>query len=79
MNLLLFFHYLHRASMPLPFTINSVYSCQLCFKSYNNKNLILDVGMEKEQKQELECRVSTLPIPASFHCILCKCNITTNG
>ena len=33
----------------------------------SNKNFILDVGMEKEQKQELGWRVSVLPIPA-FHC-----------
>ena len=30
---------------------------------------ILDVGMEKEQKQELRWRVSVLPIPA-FQCVL---------
>ena len=29
---------------------------------------ILDVGMEKEQKQELGWKISVLPIPA-FHCI----------
>ena len=40
--------------------------------STSNKN-ILDVGMEKEQKQELGWRVSVLPIPA-FHCILCTYN-----
>ena len=34
---------------------------------------ISDVGMEKEQKQELGWRVSVLPIPA-FHCTLCTCN-----
>ena len=34
----------------------------------SNKNLILDVGMEKEQKQELGWRVSVLPIPAFHHC-----------
>ena len=39
----------------------------------SNKNFILDVGMEKEQKQKLGWRVSVLPIPA-FHCILCKAN-----
>ena len=39
----------------------------------SNKNVILDVGMEKERKQELGCSVSVLPIPA-FHCILCTCN-----
>ena len=39
----------------------------------SNKNFILNVGMEKEQKQELGWRVSVLPIPA-FHCILCTCN-----
>ena len=32
----------------------------------SNKNFILDVGMEKEQKQGLGWRVSVLPIPA-FH------------
>ena len=36
----------------------------------SSKNFILDVGMEKEQKQELQWRASVLPIPA-FHCILC--------
>ena len=39
----------------------------------SNKNFILDVGMEKEQKEELGWRVSVLPIPA-FHCVLCTCN-----
>ena len=39
----------------------------------SNKNFILNVGMEKEQKQELGWRVSVLPIPA-FHCTLCTCN-----
>ena len=29
---------------------------------------ILDVGMEKEQKQELGWRVSVLPIPAFHNC-----------
>ena len=34
--------------------------------------IILDVGMEKEQKQELGWRVSVLPIPAFHHCeMLC--------
>ena len=37
------------------------------------KILFSDVGMEKEQKQELGWRVSVLPIPA-FHCTLCTCN-----
>ena len=37
------------------------------------KILFLDVGMEKEQTQELGWRVSVLPIPA-FHCTLCTCN-----
>ena len=32
--------------------------------NYYNKNFILDVGMEKEQKQELGWMVSVLPIPA---------------
>ena len=32
------------------------------------KILISDVGMEKEQKQELGWRVSVLPIPAFHHC-----------
>ena len=36
-------------------------------KNYN-KNFISDVGMEKEQKQELGWRVSVLPIPAFHHC-----------
>ena len=36
-------------------------------------SILLDVRMEKEQKQELGWRVSVLPIPA-FHCILCTCN-----
>ena len=36
-------------------------------------NFILDVGMEKEQKQELEWRVSVLPIPA-FHSTQCTCS-----
>ena len=40
------------------------------------KNTIqIDVGMEKEQKQELGWRVAVLPIPAFHHCILCTCNI----
>ena len=34
----------------------------------SNKNFILDVGMEKEQKQELGWRVSVLLIPAFHHC-----------
>ena len=34
----------------------------------SNKKFILDVGMEKEQKQELGWRVSVLPIPAFHHC-----------
>ena len=34
----------------------------------SNKNFIPDVGMEKEQKQELGWRVSVLPIPAFHHC-----------
>ena len=38
--------------------------------STSNKYFILDVGMEKEQKQELRWRVSVLPFTA-FHCILC--------
>ena len=37
------------------------------------KFLFSDVGMEKEQKQELGWRVSVLPIPA-FRCTLCTCN-----
>ena len=44
----------------------------------SNKNFVLDVGMEKEQKQELGCRVSVLPIPA-FHCTLCTCNTHSGG
>ena len=32
------------------------------------RSLILDIGMEKEQKQELGWRVSVLPIPAFHHC-----------
>ena len=42
-------------------------------------NYILNVGMEKEQKQELGWRVSLLPIPAFFHCAcepLCVCMYT---
>ena len=31
------------------------------------QNCILDVGMEKEQKQELGWRVSVFPIPAFHH------------
>ena len=34
----------------------------------SSKNFILDVGMEKEQKQELGWRVSVLPNPAFHHC-----------
>ena len=34
----------------------------------SNKNFILSIGMEKEQKQELGWRVSVLPIPAFHHC-----------
>ena len=34
----------------------------------NKKFNISDVGMEKEQKQELGWRVSVLPIPAFHHC-----------
>ena len=35
----------------------------------SNKNFILsDVGMKKEQKQELGWRASVLPIPAFHHC-----------
>ena len=37
--------------------------------NYSNNKFILDVGMEKQQKQELRWRVSVLPIPA-FHVIL---------
>ena len=48
----------------------------------SNKNFILDVGMEKEQTQELGWRVSVLPIPA-FHghhceplCVACtQCTV----
>ena len=42
----------------------------MCIKTIqtSNKNFILDVGMEKEQKQELGWRVSVLPIPAFHHC-----------
>ena len=36
----------------------------------SNKNVVLDIGMEKEQKQELGWRVSVLPIPAFY----CTCN-----
>ena len=35
----------------------------------SNKNFIQDVGMEKEQKQELGWRVSVLPIPAFMCCM----------
>ena len=44
----------------------------------SNKNSILDVGMEKQQKQKLGWRVSVLPIPA-FHCILDVCNVMSNA
>ena len=37
-------------------------------KLRSNKNFILDVGMEKEQKQDLGWRVSVLPIPEFHHC-----------
>ena len=44
----------------------------------SNKYFILDVGMEKEQKQELGWRVSVLPIPAFHHCeILYLCGAST--
>ena len=46
------------------------------FTSNKNFTLILDVGMEKEQKKELGWRVSLLPIPA-FHCILCTYSVPT--
>ena len=35
----------------------------------SKKNFIIDVGMEKQEKQELRWRVSVLPIPA-FHVVL---------
>ena len=40
----------------------------MCIKTMqtSNKNFILDVGMEKEQKQELGWRVSVLPIPTAL-------------
>ena len=44
-------------------------SCACPTIQTSKKNLILDVGMEKEEKQELGWRVSVLPNPA-FHCIL---------
>ena len=37
--------------------------------SNKNFNIQSDVGMEKEQKQELGWRVSVLPIPAFHHCV----------
>ena len=42
----------------------------MCIKTIqtSNKNFIIDVGMEKEQKQELGWRVSVLPNPAFHHC-----------
>ena len=52
--------------------------CSQPFCMYILVTKILNVGMEKEQKQELGWRVSVLPIPA-FHCILCTCNITHSG
>ena len=36
------------------------------------KDFILDVGMEKQQKQELGWRVFVLPIPAFPHCDMCN-------
>ena len=33
----------------------------------SNKKFVLDVGMEKEQKQELGWSESVLPIPAIHH------------
>ena len=44
----------------------------------SNKNSILDVGMEKQQKQKLGLRVSVLPIPA-FYCILDVCNVMSKN
>ena len=54
----------------------------MCIKTTQTiyKNFILDVGIEKEQKQELEWRVSVLPNPAIHHCEpLCIMYILTNG
>ena len=41
-----------------------------------NKNFILDVGMEKEQKQELRWRVSFLH--STVYCVLATHNYTSN-
>ena len=39
-------------------------SCLCVLYTTSNKNFILDVGMEKEQKQELGWRVAVIPNPA---------------
>ena len=39
--------------------------------STSNKNLFLDVGLEKQLKKELGWRVSVLPIPAFYNISLC--------
>ena len=39
------------------------------------KFFILDVGMEKQQKQELGWRISVVPIPA-FQCLGSYCSIS---
>ena len=44
--------------------------CACALKKSKLEINTFDVGMEKEQKQELGWRVSVLPIPA-FHCIYC--------
>ena len=41
-----------------------------CACAYKQLHFILDVGMEKEQKQELGWRASVLPIPAFHYCEL---------
>ena len=48
-------------------TYMHTYTCTMYMYS-SNKNFILDVGMEKEQKQELGWRVSVLPI--TVYCVL---------
>ena len=53
----------------------------MCIKTIqtSNKNFILDVGMEKEQKQELGWRVSVLPIPTFHHCELLHVHTVYSG
>ena len=61
---------------PIPFLLAAIFFGVIPVLPYfptSKKNLFSDVGVEKEQKQELGWRVSVLPIPA-FHCTLCTCN-----